>query len=313
MNAEALVVRNLNKSYGSHQAVRDISFSIAQGEIFGLLGPNGAGKSTTISMLAGLTQPTSGQIWVQGALMNGNLNQLKSKFGLVPQDLALYETLSARDNLSFFGQIYGLRGKNLANRVNSVLEIVQLTERADEPIKNYSGGMKRRVNLAAGLIHEPDILFLDEPTVGVDPQSRNAIFESVEMLNHAGLTVIYTTHYMEEAEHLCQRVAIMDHGQIIALDTPANLVRSLGEGLIRVEIEDGLVEQVENQVRQLGSIKSVIRSDHRLDIQSDRSQDTLVEVLQITNQLDARVTSLQVLDANLETVFLRLTGKSLRE
>ncbi len=313
MNAEALVVRNLNKSYGSHPAVRDISFSIAKGEIFGLLGPNGAGKSTTISMLAGLTRPGSGQIWVNGTQVNGNLNQIKSKLGLVPQDLALYATLSARDNLTFFGQIYGLRGKTLVQRVNRVLEIVQLTDRADEPIKNYSGGMKRRVNLAAGLIHEPDILFLDEPTVGVDPQSRNAIFESVEALNHAGLTVIYTTHYMEEAEHLCQRVAIMDHGMVIAMDTPANLVRSLGEGLIRVEIEDGLVEQVEIQVRKLASIKSVTRNDHRLDIQSERSQETLVDVLEITNKLDARVTSLQVLDANLETVFLRLTGKSLRE
>lgn len=313
MNAEALVVRNLNKSYGSHPAVRDISFSIAKGEIFGLLGPNGAGKSTTISMLAGLTRPGSGQIWVNGTQVNGNLNQIKSKLGLVPQDLALYATLSARDNLTFFGQIYGLRGKTLVQRVNRVLEIVQLTDRADEPIKNYSGGMKRRVNLAAGLIHEPDILFLDEPTVGVDPQSRNAIFESVEALNHAGLTVIYTTHYMEEAEHLCQRVAIMDHGMVIAMDTPANLVRSLGEGLIRVEIEDGLVEQVEIQVRKLASIKSVTRNDHRLDIQSERSQETLVDVLEITNKLDAKVTSLQVLDANLETVFLRLTGKSLRE
>ncbi len=313
MNSEALIVRNLNKSYGSQQAVRGVSFSIARGEIFGLLGPNGAGKSTTISMLAGLVQPSSGQIWVEGALMNGNLNQLKSKFGLVPQDLALYPTLSARDNLAFFGQIYGLRGGALAKRVNEVLAIVQLTERADEPINQYSGGMKRRVNLAAGLIHQPDILFLDEPTVGVDPQSRNAIFESVQALNSAGLTVIYTTHYMEEAEHLCHRVAILDHGKIIALDTPANLVRSLGEGLIRVEIEDGLVEQVESRVRQLSLIKTVERNDHRLDIQSDHSQETLVEVLQITNQLNARVTSLQVLDANLETVFLRLTGKSLRE
>ncbi|HEX2981703.1 MAG TPA: ABC transporter ATP-binding protein, partial [Anaerolineaceae bacterium] len=235
MSGMAVVVQNLQKSFGPREAVAGISFSIAAGEIFGLLGPNGAGKSTTISMLAGLTSPTGGLIRMDGADLLGHSRQIKARLGLVPQELALYPTLTARDNLAFFGQIYGLRGKTLQQRIGEVLEIVQLSERAGEPIERFSGGMKRRINLAIGLLHHPDLLFLDEPTVGVDPQSRNAIFESIEALNQAGMTVIYTTHYMEEAERLCHRVAILDHGQIIALDTPANLIRNLAFGRIRME------------------------------------------------------------------------------
>jgi ABC-2 type transport system ATP-binding protein len=313
MNTEILIVRNLDKSYGNNHAVRGISFSIAKGEIFGLLGPNGAGKSTTISMLAGLIKPDGGQILVSGMDLQDQLNAVKARIGLVPQELALYPTLTAWDNLTFFGQIYGLRGKLLKERVSQVLEMVQLADRAREPIKNYSGGMKRRINMAIGLLHQPEILFLDEPTVGVDPQSRNAIFESVETLNRNGLTVIYTTHYMEEAERLCQRVAIVDHGQIIALDTPANLVRSMGAGIVRLGILDGKVQEVKRQSEQLPSVRSIAQRDHQLDIQSSDTQKTLVQVLDITNRLDAQVTSLQIFDANLETVFLSLTGKSLRE
>ena len=221
--------------------------------------------------------------------------------------------MTACDNLIFFGQIYGLRGKALRQRVAEVLEIVQLADRANDPVSTYSGGMKRRVNLAVGLLHKPEILFLDEPTVGVDPQSRNAIFESVEALNRAGLTIIYTTHYMEEAERLCQRVAIVDHGQIIALDTPANLIRKLASGHIRIELENGHVEQVRLEAEKLPTIQSVTRREQQLDILSNSAQETLVQVLEITNRLSARVAALQVLDANLETVFLSLTGKSLRE
>jgi linearmycin/streptolysin S transport system ATP-binding protein len=313
MNGELLSIRDLTKSYDNEPAVRGISFAIAKGEIFGLLGPNGAGKSTTISMLAGLIQPTTGQILFDGVDIRANMNALKARSGLVPQELALYPTLSAWDNLAFFGQIYGLSGKALRQRVNEVLALVQLTDRAKEPVKNYSGGMKRRVNLAAGLLHQPEILFLDEPTVGVDPQSRNAIFESVQALNQAGLTVIYTTHYMEEAQRLCQRVAIMDHGQIIALDTPANLIRSMGSGLVRIGIRDGAIRNVQQQTGLLPSVRAISRRDHTLDIQSYDTQKTLVQILEITNQLDAQVTSLQIFDADLETVFLGLTGKSLRE
>ena len=313
MNGELLSIRDLAKSYGENQAVRGISFSIARGEIFGLLGPNGAGKSTTISMLAGLLEPSSGQILVDGVDIRSQMNAVKARIGLVPQELALYPTLSAWDNLAFFGQIYGLKGKVLRERVAEVLELVQLADRAREPIKNYSGGMKRRVNMAAGLLHQPEILFLDEPTVGVDPQSRNAIFESVQALNQSGLTVIYTTHYMEEAQRLCQRVAIIDHGQIIALDTPANLIRSMGDGVVRIGIVDGVIRDVRQKAGSLPTVRAISQRDHTLDIQSSDTQQTLVQVLEITNRLDAQVTSLQIFDADLETVFLSLTGKSLRE
>ncbi len=313
MSSDILIVNNLSKSYGENRAVQDISFSIPQGEIFGLLGPNGAGKSTTISMLSGLVPPTAGDITINGLDLLKNLSVSKKHIGLVPQEIALYPTLTAWDNLVFWGQIYGLRGAALCQRVGEVLELVSLTDRARESINHYSGGMKRRVNLAVGLLHRPEILFLDEPTVGMDPQSRNAIFESVETLNRTGLTVIYTTHYMEEAERLCHRVAIMDHGQFIALDTPANLIRSQGNGLIRMSILDGLVEAVEAQVGRLPLVKLVKRYDHTLDIHVQDSQKALIEVLQVTQGLTAQVTSLQILDASLETVFLNLTGKSLRD
>ena len=313
MNNDILIVDKLTKSFGENQAVQAISFSIPQGEIFGLLGPNGAGKSTTISMLSGLITPTRGQISIKGMELSRSLSAAKAHIGLVPQDIALYPTLSAWDNLIFWGQIYGMHGKKLKQRANEVLDIVQLADRAHEPVRIYSGGMKRRINLAIGLLHRPDILFLDEPTVGVDPQSRNAIFESVEALNRAGLTVIYTTHYMEEVERLCHRIAIIDHGRIIALDTPANLIRSQGQSLIRLSILDGLIDTVEEKVSHLPLVQGINRRDHTLDIQVHESQKTLMEILQITQALTAQVTALEILDASLETVFLNLTGKSLRE
>ncbi len=313
MKSDILTVQHLSKSYDDNQAVRDVSFSIARGEIFGLLGPNGAGKSTTISMLAGLTAPTAGEVAIDGLDLAGHLAAAKARIGLVPQELALYPTLTAWENLLFWGQIYGLRGAALKTRAREVLDLIQLSDRANEPVDHYSGGMKRRVNLAIGLLHRPEILFLDEPTVGVDPQSRNAIFESIEALNRSGLSVVYTTHYMEEAERLCHRIAIIDHGKIIAMDATANLIRSHGLGLIRLSILDELVGAVEQQVGHLPIVKQVTCRDHTLDIQVQDMQKALVEVLQITQSLTAQVTSLEIMESGLETVFLNLTGKSLRE
>lgn len=313
MSDPILVVKDLQKSFGENQAVRGVSFQVARGEVFGLLGPNGAGKTTTISMLTGLLVPTGGGATVDGLDLEKDTKAVKAKLGLVPQELALYPVLSARDNLEFFGRIYGLRGKLLHERVEAVLEMVGLAERADEAIDTYSGGMKRRINIAAGLLHEPDILFLDEPTVGVDPQSRNAIFEGVEALNRAGMTVIYTTHYMEEAQRLCHRVAIMDEGEIIALDTPAALIRSLGGGIILLGVGEEQIDDVAEEITQLGSVKSAVRSDGQLKVEAKHAQQALLGVIEITNQRDARVTSLQILEPNLETVFLHLTGKTLRE
>ena len=278
-----------------------------------MLGPNGAGKTTTISMLTGLSKPTIGSIFVCGLDFTQNAKVTKAKLGLVPQELALYPTLSARDNLLFFGRIYGLRGKFLKERVNTVLEMVELADRGKDVIETYSGGMKRRINIAAGLLHEPEILFLDEPTVGVDPQSRNAIFENIETLKVAGLTILYTTHYMEEAQRLCDRVAIIDHGQIIALDSPKNLIRGLGGGIVRLGLHNGHLDAVNQRGKKHPAIKAITCMDEHLIVETHQAQDALMGLLDITNQLDAQVTSLEVMEPNLETVFLQLTGKSLRD
>jgi len=313
MTEPILIAQDLHKSYGDVKSVDGISLQVARGEVFGLLGPNGAGKTTAISMMTGLFPPDSGSIIVDGLDLQTDTNAVKAKLGLVPQELALYPTLTARDNLSFFGRIYGLRGKELKERVQSMLKMVQLAERADEAIETYSGGMKRRINIAAGLLHKPDALFLDEPTVGVDPQSRNAIFEHVETLNREGMTIIYTTHYMEEAQRLCHRVAIVDEGQVIALDTPTALIRSLGGGIIVIGLEEGQADTVLDQIAELPSVKAVTRTDGNLKVETHQFQEALMGILELTNRQDIRITSLEQWEPNLESVFLHLTGKKLRE
>ena len=336
-----LEVENLAKKYGDFDAVKGISFSVDEGEVFGLLGPNGAGKTQTISMLTGVIEPTSGTARIGGYDIHADMDEVKKINGLVPQDLALYPTLSARANLSFFGRIYGLGGKQLKQRVNDVLGIVALSERADQPIDKYSGGMKRRVNIAAGLVHEPRLLFLDEPTVGVDPQSRNQIFESVQKLNRErGMSVIYTSHYMEEVELLCNRVAIIDEGQIIAMDTIKNLIALLGGGVINLGLEH-VDDIILDQIRALPSVKTAaLRSapashpkaevpqagEEPTDLETPleptypvvtiecvNSQDALVELVAFLNERDIRLVSIETLEPNLESVLLHLTGKKLRE
>jgi ABC-2 type transport system ATP-binding protein len=310
--ANIVEVKDLVKKYGGQVAVNGISFAIREGDIFGLLGPNGAGKTTTLSMLATLLMPTSGAITLAGCDAVREAEKVKALVGIVPQELALYPTLSAHDNLIFFGEMYGLRGRALKLRVQEVLEIVGLRDRADDAIETYSGGMKRRINLAAGLLHRPKLLFLDEPTVGVDPQSRNYIFENVERLNREGMTILYTTHYMEEAERLCQRVGIMDHGRIITLDTPKNLVAMLGGGVIHIGTRgnlDGLV----SQLNRLPAIKSVQFVDHKLSVQTTNATEALVGIVNAFNGAGVPMSSLEILEPNLESVFLHLTGKHLRD
>jgi len=313
MSEPILIAQDLVKTYGEIHAVRGVSLRVARGEVFGLLGPNGAGKTTAISMLIGLFPPDSGSITVDGLDLKTDTNAVKAKLGLVPQELALYPTLSARQNLNFFGRIYRLRGKELRARVDKVLEMVGLAERAGDAIETYSGGMKRRINIAAGLLHTPDVLFLDEPTVGVDPQSRNAIFEHVEALNREGMTIMYTTHYMEEAQRLCHRVAIMDEGKVIALDTPTALIRSLGGGILVVGLEEGRADTVLDQIAELPSVKAVTRTDGNLKVETHQLQEALMGILELTNRQDIRITSLEQWEPNLESVFLHLTGKKLRQ
>ncbi len=331
-----LEVENLVKKYGTFQAVKGISFTVEQGEVFGLLGPNGAGKTQTISMLTGVVTPTAGTARIGGFDLRTQMGKVKEINGLVPQDLALYPTLSARANLNFFGRIYGLRGQQLKERVDDVLHVVALTERADQAVDKYSGGMKRRVNIAAGLVHQPRLLFLDEPTVGVDPQSRNQIFESVQRLNRErGMSVVYTSHYMEEVELLCNRVAIVDQGKIIAMDTIKNLISMLGGGVIYIGI--ALVdEQILTELAALPAVKEVelvplpanppaaesVAKDSGMKppvasplikIVAENNQAAVVNVIDFLNKKDITLTSLDILQPNLESVFLHLTGKKLRE
>ncbi len=308
-------VNQLSKRYpGSEQtAVRSISFAIQRGEIFGFLGPNGAGKTTTISMLSCLLRPTSGSATIAGFDLSRQPDEIKRRIGLVPQDLALYPTLSAKDNLLFYGRIYGLKGASLKQRVDEALNLVGLYDRRHEAVEKYSGGMKRRVNIAAGLLHQPEILFLDEPTVGVDPQSRNFIFDNIEALNRSGVTVLYTTHYMEEAERLCHRVAIIDQGEIVALDTPRALQDALGGGLIVAGLPDDVPDSLEQEIRNLPGVQSADRFDHQVKVKAASTQQTLPVVISVFNRLDVNLRSLEILEPNLESVFLELTGKRLRD
>jgi ABC-2 type transport system ATP-binding protein len=328
-----LQANHLVKKYGEFVAVNDVSFTIEEGEVFGLLGPNGAGKSTTIAMLSGLFPPTAGSATIGGLDVVKDLNRVKQLIGVVPQDLALYPTLSGSENVTFFGELYGLRGKELAGRVDEVLGYVGMTERARDPVKAYSGGMKRRINLAAGLVNRPAILFLDEPTVGVDPQSRHHIFESVERLNREQrMAILYTTHYMEEAERLCQRVGIIDRGKLIALDTPRRLIDRLGGGIIQIGVavqDDALCQAVASLPAVAAAtwaqlpavethsvvqgVKPVQGGRPVLKIEAREGSEALVQVINLFNGRSTPIASLEVLEPNLETVFLHLTGKSLRD
>jgi ABC-2 type transport system ATP-binding protein len=233
-----LAITGLHKSFGRTVAVGGVSFAVERGQLVGLLGPNGAGKTTTVSMIAGLVTPDQGTVIIAGAALSGDADPVKRRLGLVPQDLALYDELTARANLRLFGSLYGLTSQALEDAVASALALVGLADRADDRVKTYSGGMKRRLNLAAGLLHDPDILLLDEPTVGVDPQSRNAIFDNLEQLKSRGKALLYTTHYMEEAERLADRLVIMDHGRVLADDTLDRLRQRMpgdGDGKARLE------------------------------------------------------------------------------
>ena len=315
-NGALLCASGVVHRYGDLTAVNDVTLEVRQGEVFGLLGPNGAGKSTLIGILCGMFAPTAGQVRLGDVPVTPKSRAAKQRIGVVPQDIALYEKLSGRQNLRFFGRVYGLGGRRLRERVEAVLEIVGLSDRGDDEAGTYSGGMQRRLNLAAGLLHEPELLILDEPTVGVDPQSRNHIFDNVERLNRDdGVTIVYTTHYMEEAERLCDRVAIIDHGQIVALDTPRALIESLGGGVIQIGIDQGQREQVTETLGSLASVQGVAPgpNERSLNIEAASARHALVDVMQAMNAAALEVETVRILEPNLESVFLRFTGRSLRD
>jgi len=311
--ANVLAVKGLIKRFDDLVAVNDVGFEIEEGETFGLLGPNGAGKTTTISMVTGLLEPDGGQVLVAGNTIRTNATAGKSEIGLVPQELAIYPDLTGAENLRFFGKLYGMNGDLLGARVDEILEVIGLNDRRDDLTKEYSGGMKRRLNIGIGLLHRPRLLILDEPTVGVDPQSRNAILESVEDLSSQGMAVLYTTHYMEEAERLCDRVAIIDEGVIKAEGTRRELVSLVGErDRIRVNAT-GDLGGAADAASGLSGVLSASPSDHGLEVLVEEASTVLPELLSVVATSGATITGVEVFEPNLEAVFLHLTGKALRD
>jgi ABC-2 type transport system ATP-binding protein len=298
---------NLKKRFGSTVALDDVSFEVKKGETFGLLGPNGAGKTTTIQLLCGLLKPDSGTVTLDDKT-DPTLVDVRLSLGMVPQTLAIYEELSAEENLRFFGRIYGLSGQRLKERVRNCLEIAGLTQRSKERVSKYSGGMKRRLNMVCSLLHEPPLLLLDEPTVGVDPQSRNSIFETIETMKKQGRTIIYTTHYMEEAERLCDRVAILDYGRILDMDSVHNLiVKHGGPSRVEAEFEKGPSDL--DKIRQLIDNKNIQFEETKIRFETSQPMESLA----MLNRSGVRFLSLKVQTANLEDVFLNLTGRRLRD
>ncbi len=309
----AIETRGLSKTFDKTQAVRNVNLAVRKGEIFSLLGPNGAGKSTTISMLACLLKPTSGDALIMGHSVTHDKMEVQKCIGVVPQDLALYSDLSARENLIFWGKLYGLRGAALSSRVDEVLELIELTGRQKEAVGKFSGGMKRRVNIGIALLHEPQVLILDEPTVGIDPQSRRHILDQVKALNRRGMTVLYTTHYMEEAQELSDHIAIMDQGQLIACGTHVELVQLVGE-FDRVDLTlSGESAPAVEKWRAAEGVHRISAEDGKLSLLVDDSNAVLPRLFDSAIRSGARITSVQIQEPNLEAVFMHLTGRALRD
>jgi ABC-2 type transport system ATP-binding protein len=311
-----LNAQDLHKEFDKVKAVQGISFAIEKGEIFSLLGPNGAGKTTTISMLSCLLAPSQGDAIIDGHSVRKEPQHVKESIGVVPQEIALYPDLTAGENLVFWGRMYGLSGAKLKERVDAVLKVADLTERSKEKVETYSGGMKRRINIAVGLLHQPKLLFMDEPTVGIDPQSRRRILDTVLELNKQGLTVLYTTHYMEEAAELSNRIGIIDHGKLIAIGTQSELTKLVNEfDTVRIgvggEIPDpnGLIVAIE----KIGGVQQVALTDGSLIVQTKSADAVLGDIVNQLSKAGIRVQSLKVDEPNLEAVFLHLTGRALRD
>ena len=316
MNQPILIAKDLRKTFGDNEAVRGISFSVLRGEIFSLLGPNGAGKTTTINMLSCLIEPTSGTAEIAGHAIPGDSLNVRRAIGVVPQEIALYDALTARQNLEFWGKLYDMGGKPLAARIDEVLEQVGLSDRAKDKIKTYSGGMKRRINIAAGLLHRPRLLFMDEPTVGIDPQSRRRILDMVRELRDQGMTILYTTHYMEEAEELSDRVGIIDQGQLIALGTQAELTRLVGEQeTLRLHLAEEAppLEGAIDSFAGLPGILSAAAVDHQVVVSVADAGEALPLVVGRAGEVGLRIRSVDIEEPNLEAVFLHLTGRGLRD
>ncbi len=304
-------VSNLKKTFDTVDALKGISFHIPQGECYGLLGPNGAGKTTTISIISSIIEPDDGEITIAGHDLKKNPLECKKNIGVVTQEIALYNEFSAYDNLLFWGGVYKIPGKELKERINETLDLLGLTDRKNDKTKTYSGGMKRRINIGTALLHRPKILFMDEPTVGIDPQSRNLIFEVVEKLHKEGTTIIYTTHYMEEAERLCDRIGIMDNGEIITQGT-LNELKTLGSMKESVVISyKNLTDKLSNTIKK--EWKDLQRFEDTIHFYSMNIQGDLSKIIIMCNTYGLDIRHIELQKMNLETIFLSLTGKKLRD
>lgn len=309
----ALEIKNLTKKYGDFIAVDNMSLTVEDGEIFGFLGSNGAGKSTTINMISGLLRSNEGSINILGMDIKRNSRFAKMNLGIVPQDIAIYEDLTAYENVKFFAGLYGLRGDELKKSSEEALKFVGLTDKKKDYPKNFSGGMKRRLNIACAIAHKPKLIIMDEPTVGIDPQSRNYILESVKELNRMGCTIIYTSHYMEEVEEICSRIAIIDHGKIIADGTKEELkliVTDTSEHSIKVRSVERLDE---NEIKKINGVKTVKIEEDLVTINSEVTVNNLNKIIQYFINSDIEIKNIEAKTANLETVFLTLTGRTLRD
>lgn len=312
-NGNAIEVRNLVKRFGDYTAVDGLDLDIRRGELLNLLGPNGAGKSTTLRILSTLMPPTAGSVVIAGYRVPQENQRIKPLLGLVPQEIALYDVLTPRNNLRFFARLYGLRGELRERRIGALLEEVGLADRADDPVRTFSGGMQRRVNIAASLVHDPDIIFLDEPTVGLDPVSRSAIWKILEALKARGKTLILTTHYMEEAEALSDRVAIVDHGKVVVLGTAAELIQATGIQTVVHVVVAGDAESCLGPLESLAGVKEAWASEDRLRVSTDSGSRLLPPLLQTLLNAGVEVRSVEVATPNLGAVFLHYTGRELRD
>src|SRR5262245_4722213 len=311
MHPPLLEVLDLRKRYGPLTALDGVSFAVSRGEIFGLLGPNGAGKTTVLSILSSLTEASGGEVRLFGKRFHPTDHDARRRIGIVPQELALYDQLTPRENLLFFGELFGLSAAQLRPQIDRLLSAVGLDNRADGRVSTFSGGMKRRLNLACGLVHGPELLLLDEPTVGVDPQSRNLIFEEVRRLNAGGMTIVYTSHYMEEVEALCTRIGIIDAGKLCACDTLPRLLQRL-RGSIRCRVS-AVTPGLRQRLRGLPDCEVRERTGNEIEVECGDVKETLVKMVALLNETDVELIHLETQEPNLERVFLHLTGRALRD
>src|SRR6266567_2994633 len=306
----AIEVQDLCKSFGNFRAVDHLTLSVMQGEIFGLLGPNGSGKTTTINMISGLSVPTSGEVRVMGNDVRHNARQVHQILGSVPQETALYEELTAWANMDFHADLFGIRRKEKKGRITKLLELVQLLDRKDSRVGTFSGGMKRRLALARALLHDPQLIYLDEPTLGVDVQARRVIWDYILSLRDQGKTVLITTNYLEEAQALCERLAIIDHGKLITVDTPDHLKQTFGGTILELETTH-LFENVE-RIKELPGVKEVQREGRRMKVTTAGVDHIVPQIVNIVSQ-DAELRDLAVREPTLDEIFLQLTGTALRD